>query len=252
VARKRRFGAEGGGGGGGHDAAGGLRWLLTYADMITLLLALFIYFYSVSVVSDAKVVEFSESMARTFGIFEGSNEMLEGGPGFMPHRESLRPPSSLPDPEIESHMDELRQAGFILGRNENELWLRISADVLFRSGSAELLPEADPRIANLGVFFGRVVPHAAVRIEGHTDNSDATEGKFGGGNWELSAIRAAVVADALVKRHGVSPGQLSVVGCGPYRPVAGSIETQSDAERAQNRRVEFVILLSGAEKRSSR
>jgi chemotaxis protein MotB len=252
VARKRRFAAEGAGGGGGHDAAGGLRWLLTYADMITLLLALFIYFYSVSVVSDAKVAAFSEAMARTFGIFEGSNEMFEGGPGFMPHRESARPPSAELDPEIEARIAELEKAGFVLGRNENELWLRLSADVLFRPGSNEFSVEADPRLANLSMFFKQIVPNAAIRIEGHTDNSAAAPAKFGGGNWELSAIRAAAVADVLVTRYGVDPQQLTVTGCGPFRPVAGSLENQSEDEQTKNRRVEFVILLDEAARRKSR
>lgn len=251
MARKRRS-SGGGGGGGGHDAGGGLRWLLTYADVVTLLLALFIYFYSVSIISEEKVTAFSRSLARTFGIFEGNRLALEGGTGMLPNAASLRLPDSIPDTAVEPHIDELKAAGFILGRDENELRLRISADLLFPPGSSDLSAGATSRLSNLALFFNQIVPQSKVRIEGHTDNADVGGGRFGGGNWELSAVRAAVVASALVTNYGVKPGQISVAGFGPYHPIEGSVENQTEDARAANRRVEVVILLNAAERRSRR
>lgn len=242
MARKRLSGG-GGGGGGGHDAGGGLRWLLTYADMITLLLALFIYFFSVSVIKEDKVVEFSQAMAQSFGIFEGSPNMMEGGKGVLTGQPAIPSPHSAADTEIDIQLNRLREAGFQINRRADEVRISIADEILFSSGATELLPSAKPVLDNLAQFMNIVAPGYPVRIEGHTDNREFSGRDAISSNLELSAIRACSMAAALRRDYDVDPARMEAVGLGPYHPFVGTLYAQTDDERARNRRIEVVIIL---------
>lgn len=247
MAKKKR-GGDHGGGGGGHDAGGGLRWLLTYADMITLLLALFIYFYSISNVSESKAQDFSENFNRQFGLFTGTKHPITGGRGVLQGLPPSPPSRLTSDTDQEVPIEQIKAMGFTVERADRELRFRITDEFLFGQGSADLKPEARIILANLSVFFNNVVPKHSVRIEGHTDNSEVTSPRLPS-NWELSALRAAKITQTLVKDYQVNPLMLSAVGYGPHRPVAGMRDAQTPAEQAANRRVEIVILLEDKKER---
>lgn len=234
MARRRKGG--GGHGGGGHDSAGGLRWLLTYADMITLLLALFVYFYSISTVNATKAQAFSEAWAKEFGLFSGNMQPIEGGTGLLPERGS----------NIEEQRfrieNELKRQGNAVNLNERGLIISLTDEVLFGPGSADLIPGSDTVIANVAFFLNEIIADRPIRIEGHTDNADLLNNPQFPSNWELSSARAATIARVLNEQFGVNGERLSIVGFGPYHPIAGTTIEQTAEQRAQNRRVEIVVL----------
>lgn len=121
---------------------------------------------------------------------------------------------------------------------EKGLVITFVADVLFDSGKAKLKPESYPIMDKVAAFLKEDVPDLNTGIEGHTDNEPI---KYSGwkSNWELSTARALSVLHYLVDEKGISPGRLSAIGYGEYRPVASN-ETKDG--RQLNRRVEAVIL----------
>ncbi|HNW94251.1 MAG TPA: OmpA family protein [bacterium] len=232
----RRKGGGHGGGGGGHDGAGGLRWLLTYSDVVTLLLALFVYFYSISVVNGKKAQDFSQAWAKEFGLFSGNEVPIPGGNGVLPYSGTNVTPQ-----RYQEKMREMQLQGATVNQSERGLIISLTDQVLFAPGSADLLPGSDTIITNVAFFLNDVVPDRPIRIEGHTDNGDLSTPQFPS-NWELSAARAATIARVLNDQFGVPGERLSIVGFGPFMPCAGTFADQTEAQRAQNRRVEIVVL----------
>lgn len=236
--RRRRGHGGGGGGGGGHDGGGGLRWLLTYADMITLLLALFIYFYSISTVSESKAQEFGIEFANQFGIMKGNKNPLEGGKGIFPYNESIVERRKVEGKKIPKRLEQL---GAVVKAEEQGMIITLSDHLLFAPGSAKLLPGTDDILDNVAFFIKEIAADAPVRIEGHTDNSDVSRSPLYPSNWELSAGRSAAIARILVDKFKVPAQRLKVIGYGPHRPLAGTLEQQSPEEQAKNRRVEIIV-----------
>ena len=231
---KRRKGG-GGHGGGGHDAAGGLRWLLTYSDVVTLLLALFVYFYSISTVNATKMQVFSEAWAKEFGLFSGNDMPIPGGQGVLPLRGS-----NIEEQRFQIER-ELQRQGNTVKQDERGLIISLTDEVLFAPGSADLIPGSNTVINNVAFFLNEVIPARPIRVEGHTDNADLSTPQFPS-NWELSSARAATIARVLNEQFGVDGERLSIVGFGEYHPRAGSPQQQSNEDRERNRRVEIVVL----------
>ncbi|MEW5693494.1 MAG: OmpA family protein [Candidatus Hydrogenedentota bacterium] len=225
-----------GGGGGGHSATGGLRWLLTYADMITLLLALFIFFYSVSVISEEKVRAFGLEFAQQFGIFEGAEKPLPGGRGLLPYEKTLIERKA----RGKKLLKKIEQYGAIVKEGEQGVIITLTDQFLFAPGSAQLLPGAETILENVAFFLKEIVPDQYFRIEGHTDNSNIRSPLYPT-NWELSACRSAVIARSLIDKFGIDSQRISIIGYGEYRPIVGSVDKQTKEEQAKNRRVEIVI-----------
>jgi chemotaxis protein MotB len=233
---KRRKGG-GHGGGGGHDGVGGLRWLLTYADMLTLLFALFVYFFSISTIDATKMQVFSEAWAKEFGLFSGNDIPIPGGRGVLD-----KPGSNIEEQRFQIER-ELKRQGNTVDLSERGLIISLTDEVLFAPGSADLIPGSDTVINNVAFFLNEVIPDRPIRIEGHTDNADLSTPQFPS-NWELSAARAATIARVLNEQFRVDGERLSIVGFGPYHPAAGggTVTEQSPEQRAINRRVEIVVL----------
>lgn len=220
------------------------RWLITYADLITLLMIFFIVMYALSNVDVARFKTLAESLAAVFG---AGGMMLESpGPAVVPGS----PPDRVHEIIEQEQLNQLKQRleNYI---NENGLAARISVsteergivlsfqeDVLFESGSARLTPQARE-------ILGKVAPILKdtpnyIRIEGHTDNLPIHTAEFPS-NWELSAARATNVVQELVNQHRFPPQKLSVAAYGEYRP---AVPNDSDYHRQLNRRVNLVILRS--------
>lgn len=261
-------GHGGGGGGGGHDAGGGLRWLLTYADMITLLLALFIYLYSVSEVNEAKMAAFTAAFSEAFGI--GSIPVKEGSPGANPtqgfqrglSRPRLKQPPSgegrlagYKAPEKKPGTDEARRdleklkkqleqqfpdwlktGSLTLLELSEGLMLRLRDNALFEKGRAELTANAQEI---LGLLASRLSTlDYPLRIEGHTDDLPLAKNALFQDNWELSGARAASVVRYFIE-HQISGGRMSLAGYGEYRPIEPNVPGQGNPI---NRRVEILIV----------
>jgi chemotaxis protein MotB len=220
----------------GHDGGGELRWLLTYSDVVTLLLALFIFLYSISSVNKAKYNAFAESLREVFGMGKvpASYNSQSGGDGILPEATALARVRQ----QIMESLNEAIEKGLIsVKETEEGLVLRLKDKLLFDLGSGELSPKAEPILATIAGYFQKM-PNK-IRIEGHTDNIPIVKGSRYASNWELSAARAASVVKFLIERCGISPSRLSLAGYAQFKPIAPNMPRIGNPE---NRRVEIVVI----------
>lgn len=223
---------------GGHDSAGGLRWLLTYADMITLLTVFFVVLYSMAKGDVGKFQILAETFDRAFhlGVFRGFNPTEVEGIGGAPGTLRADVFSLLTQP-VE---DLARDLGFAeevrVGQRREGVVLSLSGNLLFNSGTAELRPEGRQVLARVAEVL-RPLPNR-LRIEGHTDNIPFSTPQFRS-NWELSAARALAVLNYLRTEGGIAEDRLSYAAFGENRPVASNDTRQG---RQRNRRADIVVL----------
>jgi chemotaxis protein MotB len=218
---------------GGHNSGGNQRWLLTYADMITLLLAFFVIMYAISKVDLKKY----ESLAASLqGAFAGSPPPLATR-GATTER-------LLPKPDFvfdvverlrERLGDDLAAGRVQIERAPDAVVLRFPDAILFERGKAELRLGARQILERVaGVIQGLSNP---IEAEGHTDTLPIRSAQFPS-NWELSVARATAVVRYLVEAHAVSPVRIAARGVGEHKPLF-----PNDAVRGEprNRRVELRI-----------
>ncbi len=219
----------------GHDNSE--RWLLTYADLITLLLAFFIVMYSMSRI-DAK--RFGKMAEALNGVLKGGSTVMKK----MTDEEILKRNGLLRlgdlrviQKKIEERFANMEQQGQVQTEiTERGLVVHIMESALFREGSAVL----EPRAMNvLDIVRDRIVdiPNH-IRIEGHTDDRDINTVLYPS-NWELSTSRATQVVRYFIDNYGLTPARISALGYGEFRPVRPN---NSIENRAKNRRVDIVIL----------
>lgn len=255
-------------------AANHERWMISYADMLTLLLALFIVMFAISKVDQVKFVEFAQGASAAFG---GSGGALTGKTGIKTGTEGIatgQPPSSGQLGKANAVLDagkkalaeaaareaerqkldelrkriagELAQAGLtdmvtLEMDPQRGLVINILTDqVLFESGHATLRPQGR-KIIDLLAPTVKNVPNQ-VTVEGHTDNVPIRNAEFAD-NWDLSLARARVVLKVLLY-DGVDPKKLNATGYGEQRPIATN--DREAKGRELNRRVAIVVLANVA------
>lgn len=242
------------------DAPDRDRWLVSYADFITLLMAFFVVLYSVSSVNAGKFRVLSNSMVTAFNDARhpaARAAPIDLGGGVMPQDDIKIAPQNMammeaaaasvqgaalvevvPAPRQGVATQRLETAlGPLIKRDDVRIrdtrdWLEIelTSELLFTSGSAELQARSLPALREIaGVIADLGKP---VRIEGHTDNVPLNGGRFLS-NWHLSAARAATIAEQLSAAR-VAPERLSAVGYGEFRPLA---DNATAVGRLKNRRV---------------
>lgn len=216
------------------------RWLLTYADLITLLLVLFIVLYSMAQVDAKKFEGLSQSLSIVFGGI-GRTGVLEGGRSVMPG--SFHFKEKLNMQNTQERVRRLIASMGLQGKvttsyEERGLVISIKDSVLFYSGSSDVSQEAQVIIARVGQIIAKM-PNS-IRVEGHTDNDYIHTEKYYS-NWELSTGRATSVLQYLIARCGIEPNRLSAAGYGEYKP---KVPNDSPENKAQNRRVDIVLLSS--------
>ncbi len=223
------------------------RWLVSYADFITLLFAFFVVMYSVSHVNEGKYKVLSGSLEAAFKS-EQKNHASEQADGSNASPAAaaisvLNPGGASPIDtifrQIETQIKPLADQGLITLRHTDE-WLEIEINnrILFPSGSTKLLPDARMLLSLLGEVLGKF--NTPVQVEGYTDNVPINTPVYPS-NWELSAARAASVTH-LLANQGVSPELLAAVGYGETRPLTGNGSAEG---RSQNRRVVLKIFKTG-------
>lgn len=216
--------------GGGHE-----RWLLSYADFVTLLLAFFVTMYAVSKVDSSKLVPAASSIQMAFeGRRDYNLRMPEGG--------SVVPPAPI-DPlvpvqqALRMNLDDALSAGRLeLIRDSRGLVVSLPESATFPPASTDVTDGARELIARVAAIV-QASGHS-MRIEGHTDNVPIRTARFRS-NWELSTARASTVIAFLIETLAYDPTQLSAAGYGEFHPRAPN---DSAANRARNRRVDIVIL----------
>lgn len=227
------------------------RWLLTYADLITLLMVFFIVMYATSQADASRFAEVAASLQRAFRVpvLEGQDLTAPSGRNGPPAAIARPAPRVSESALMRSSLFEAIRADLETYATEHGMRERISVDLrrdgvlvtisgelLFASGRPDLLPGAREL---LWVAAARLpgLPNE-VRIAGHTDDVALNTPLFPS-NWELSSARALTVLHFLQDEMTVSAERLVALGHGPYRPIASN---QTAEGRAKNRRVEIMIV----------
>lgn len=216
------------------------RWLLTYADMITLLLALFIVLYSMSKIDSEKFHDVTQALSDQLASGKSIFHKSLGSDIFGKKVMDFGQLRSLQQKFMERIRLETQRSNAPTGIStiidQRGLVIHIKESALFDPGSDNLKPEAYAALDFVAEQLKGV--HNAIRIEGHTDNVPIHTPRFPS-NWELSAGRATTVIKYLIDKHGLPPDQLSALGFGEFKPLADNSTAEG---RAQNRRVDIVVL----------
>jgi len=214
-----------------------MRWLLTYADMITLLLALFIILFSISTINKVKLQRLVHDLGGGFN----SQDAINNPPNGMTTsatKDDLQAMQAQLQSYIQSQsLQKSVQTKITRDGKKRELIITLLSDKqLFDSGKADIKPFTKKILDE--VYKQLKTRQNEVRVEGNTDNVPISNDQFPS-NWELSAARATGVARYFVEDDGLSPLRISALGYGQYRP---RVPNDTDEHRAENRRVDVVIL----------
>jgi chemotaxis protein MotB len=214
------------------------RWLVSYADFVTLLFAFFATLYAASAVDARRMTAMADALQSALGRAPAAREvvpstaMLEAQKAEQQNAEIERIVSR----DLASELSSERVTLFVDARG---VTVSIPEAGTFGVGRDELSPAARTLIGRVGRTLERF-PNA-VRVEGHTDDVPIHNVRFAS-NWDLSAARASRVVELLI-RQGMAAGRFSVTGYGEFRP---RTPNDSAGSRASNRRVDLVILNSVA------
>lgn len=236
------------------------RWLVSYADFITLLFAFFVVMYAISSVNEGKYRVLSDTLNEVFQSrptsptpiqFDNALQnqpSLSESPDFIDipipeHDENLTPPEN---PELETLSENITQAvqplinEDLINIKKTDHWLEIDikSSILFSSGGATLSEDAEDVLSTIASLL-KDYPND-VQVEGFTDNVPINT-KFFPSNWELSSSRAASVVH-LFEDEGIAPTRMLAIGYGQHRPTA---DNATENGRNANRRVNLVILGQG-------
>jgi chemotaxis protein MotB len=212
------------------------RWLLTYADLITLLMIFFVILYSLSKVEQAKFDSLSTSLRFVFG---GGGSLIGQyqATGVIPMPLQSESGLEVAQEDYERYLAQTgQQEGTTANLEERGLVITIQDKLAFEPASAALTPRARAQLTVLAKILNSVNNY--VRVEGFTDNGAISTAQFHS-NWQLSAARASNIAEFLQREGGVQPQRLSAIGYGEFRPIASN---KTPAGQARNRRVEIILL----------
>lgn len=216
-----------------HDAHEGAdRWLLTYADLITLLLGLFVILYTMSKIDNTK---FSKVIQAFGGVF-GKGATVNGGNALVPGQIGIDERLNIQSKIRGAMYDDLKSNLISISEDERGVVVHLAEELLFASGSATLKTTSLSSMDLLASVL-KTLPNE-VRIEGHTDDVPIKTTAYPS-NWQLSVARAMNTGDYLLERHGLNPERVSIVGYSQYKPL---VPNSSGESRAKNRRVDIVIL----------
>lgn len=239
------------------------RWMVSYADFVTLLFAFFVVMYSISSLNVSKYKTVAEAITQAFTV----QDLLEGKPQTAPVSLFEQPPTIAEPPQLESEpyaeiekrrelsaaivaeQEKLANASKqledvlspmiqenLVAVKKHDFWieLQMSSELLFTSGSDQLSKRAADVIKTIALVL-MPLPNS-VSVEGYTDNIPIETVIFRS-NWDLSSARATSVVHELIKA-GIDPLRLSATGYGEYHPIA---DNSSEQGRFKNRRVTLVV-----------
>lgn len=242
--------------------SGAPKWMVTYSDMVTLILVFFILLFSMSQIDLVKFEAVSESF-RNRMIFDSfpSPIPMENPTEQSSNKESGKESSEFDTPtdlpsrndkddeaedalsslmtDVESFLDEQELNNVITAtRTERGVVLVLQEKILFESAQADILPSAEPFLQKIGNLLEKI-PNK-VKVEGHTDSRPISNYRYPS-NWELSGARAGSVIRYLIAESDIEGTRLSAGAYGDTRP---AVPNDTAKNWSQNRRVEIVILES--------
>jgi len=215
-------------------------WVMTYGDMMSLLLTFFVLIVSFSSMQETKFEQAANSLKDAFGVLATPESVIEFNDPLIPNHN--------PDSEESDVLYEVRAVEkaildaeldkqVAVEVREDGVLFRLNAPFLFKSGGAELAAEPRGVLAEMSKFFTKF-PYK-IEIEGHTDDIPITSARFPS-NWELSAARAVSVA-RYFQSVGMPPERIAATGYGEFHPIA---DNATAAGREMNRRVEIFLHLN--------
>jgi chemotaxis protein MotB len=245
------------------------RWLVSYADFITLLFAVFVTLYAMSQTDKRKVESLVASMRESFGsvksgasaervnVLDSSDlrsipsikpdKLTPGRAGSDKGNINTRMHAETKDFEeikkaIEAHLNlNGAQDKVSVSITKRGLVVSLKEVGFFDSGSADVRQNAYPLLSKVAESLSRY--NNPIRVEGNTDNVPISSRTFKS-NWELSTARATNIVHFLIEENRFQPENISAVGYGEYRPLAGN---ESAIGRSKNRRVDIVLLAKESE-----
>jgi len=235
------------------------RWLLTYSDLITLLMIFFVIMYASSTVNATKYQQLSQSLNAAFD--GGGGKSIVGDQSGVSALDSsaTSPDKTTADEktaaEITKAIEENKMEAIkknvdnYLKKNglsnsvstkidDRGLAVSLNSTLLFDVGKSNVLGASSKKLISIGKILNNVNNY--IRIEGHTDDTPISNNEFSS-NWQLSAIRATNVTELLISQSGINPKRISSVAYGENRPIANN---SSQVGKAKNRTVDIIILSS--------
>jgi chemotaxis protein MotB len=228
------------------------RWLVSYADFITLLFAFFVVMFATAQSDKSKTKEVSEAVREAFQhgqLSSALSNVLHGKPdshklGNTPQKKSAENMPPPPPADLTKSLDTLQReltedlkSGKVQLKLEGRgLVISMREAAFFASGDNIVAPGSFSILAKIAAVV-QSLPNQ-VRLEGHTDSIPIHNSRFRS-NWELSAARSIAMLELLCGRYGIDPARLSVAGYGENAP---SDSNQTEEGRAHNRRVDLVLL----------
>jgi chemotaxis protein MotB len=236
------------------------RWLVSYADFITLLFAFFVVMFASSQTDKAKARAISESVSQALdkgGVQATVHEVLGGtvddkgqgnaqmkGPGGAQTTDRKEPPPQPQDQELLPKMQyltealkaEIKAGKLEVKHEERGLVISLNEAAFFPSGDDTIDPKSYDMVATIAHLF-RDSPNP-IRLEGHTDSRPIHTARFRN-NWELSSARGIAMLELLATRYGIPHERLAVVG---YADTVPRASNDTEEGRTKNRRVDLVIL----------
>jgi chemotaxis protein MotB len=226
------------------------RWLVSYADFITLLFAFFVVLFASSQSDKAKQKALSKAISSAFsneGMFEAHSKtpsLLDSTSAPDAKPKPLVQPAPSAEKMTEDRVNEvikrevarkhLTEGAITMHLTDDGLVISLREAGFFASGSADVRQDAQDIIAEIAL----ALPNLAIHVEGHTDNVPIHTGQFAT-NWELSTARAATITRIILNAGIVSPKLISATGFAEFQPVA---DNASEEGRAKNRRVDVILL----------
>lgn len=191
------------------------RWIVSYADFVTMLLALFMVMYAVLRVDNQKLIEFQHKIHQTF-----TNQSAQN----VTNIEKI----------LEKNISQSKSVKLL--KSDKGLIIRVNNKVLFDEGSAQIKSQAEKTLNEIIKVLTKI--DNPVIIEGHTDSVPIKNVKYPS-NWELSTARATNIISYMMKHGDISPKRLCAVGYGEYMPIANNTTISG---RILNRRVDIIVL----------
>ena len=233
------------------------RWLVSYADFITLLFAFFVVTYAVSSINEGKYKQVTSSMISAFKTIPKSLEPIQVGEISRSQNNSAieKPINHSSGDASQTEERNLRKLAdrmamemvnlipsdeVTIRRTDDWLEIEINSQILFGSGSAKLMYSATSILSKIARILSDY-PNP-INVEGFTDNVPISTEDFPS-NWELSAARAASVVH-LFSKSGIEPSRMSAIAYGEYRPIA---DNEIEQGRRKNRRVVIAVLAEDLE-----
>lgn len=236
-------------------ASGGTpAWVVTFADLMSLLMCFFVLLLSFSEMDAQKFKEIAGELSKAFGVQREvpADDLPMGSSVVFPNVTAGTPAAhaldaaeaaeltpATADALRESLATELQSGRLHIEEGERRVVLRVEENGSFDSGSADVMPAFEDVLGRMAVILAKVP--GALTIEGHTDDRPISTARFQS-NWDLSAARAAAVANALLRHAEIEPARIRVEG---HADTAPREPNSSPEQRARNRRVEIVVDQNG-------